>query len=148
MHYLGLFNYFRNHIPLISRLTAPLDALWNSTDVPKAWTPECQTNFDSLKALLPQVPPLSFPDFTQPFCVATDASITGISSVLYQVTNGRDITTVNVKYHQYIAFQARSLRPTERKYSTTHQELLAIIFAFNKFHTYLWNNPFTLFTDH
>jgi len=27
MHYLGIFNYFRYHIPLISRLTAPLDVL-------------------------------------------------------------------------------------------------------------------------
>ena len=35
MHYLGLFNYFRHHIPLISRLTVPLDVLWNSIDVLK-----------------------------------------------------------------------------------------------------------------
>ena len=106
MHYLGLFNYFRHHIPLISRLTAPLDALQNSTDVSKDWTIECQINFDALKALLHQAPLLSFPDFTQLFCVAMDASLIGISAVLYQVTTGQDITTTNAKYYQYISFLA------------------------------------------
>ena len=83
MHYLGLFNYFWQHIPLISHLTAPRDTMCNSTNFPDDWTVECQMNFDTLKALLPIASPLSFPDFDQPFCIATDASDVGISAVLY-----------------------------------------------------------------
>ena len=147
MHYLGLFNYFRNHIPLISRLTAPLDKLRNSINVEQDWTAECQEHFDALKALLLQVPMLAFPDFSQTFCVATDASEVGIGAVLYQVQDESSITTTNSRNHRYISFLARSLKPTERKYSTPCRELLAIIFALNKFHSYLWGNPFMLFTD-
>jgi len=98
--------------------------------------------------LLPLVPPLAYLDFKKEFCIATDASDVSISTVLYQVVGGQLITTTNVKYHQYILFLARSLKPSKRKYSTTHRELLAIIYSLTKFHSYLWGNPFTLFTDH
>src|SRR5579871_7064894 len=116
MHYLGIFNYFRYHIPLISRLTAPLDALRNSNDVGGNWTSQCQANFDTLKELLLKAPLLSFPDFDQIFCMATDASDVGISAVLYQVSEGQSITTMNSKHHQYIIFQAQSLKSSEQKY--------------------------------
>lgn len=43
---------------------------------------------------------------------------------------------------------ARSLSKSERNYSTTKRELLAVIFALDKFHQFLWGNPFTLYTDH
>ena len=37
-HYLGFANYFREHIPLIARITAPLDKLRNETDLRALWT--------------------------------------------------------------------------------------------------------------
>ncbi|KAG1536218.1 hypothetical protein G6F49_013025 [Rhizopus delemar] len=43
---------------------------------------------------------------------------------------------------------ARSLSTSEKNYSTTKRELLAVIFALKKFHPFLWGNPFTLYTDH
>jgi hypothetical protein len=140
MHYLGLFNYFREYIPMFSKIAAPLDALRHTAKVKEVWTAECQKAFDTFKSLLASAPILSHPDFRPPFYVATDASNVGVGAVLYQ--KGPDSRP------KWISFMARTLQPAERKYSATKKELLAIVFALNKFHSYLWGNKFTLYTDH
>src|SRR5690606_28290624 len=84
---------------------------------------------------------LSFPDFNIPFCVATDASNVGVGAVLYQVVEGE-------RSPKWISFVARSLQKSERRYSATKKELLGIVFALKRFHTYLWGHKFTLYTDH
>ncbi|KAG1225354.1 hypothetical protein G6F67_009324 [Rhizopus microsporus] len=43
---------------------------------------------------------------------------------------------------------ARSLSKSERNYSATRRELLAIVFALKKFHKFLYGNHFTLYSDH
>jgi hypothetical protein len=103
------------------------------------WTPLCQLSFEKLKHVLTCTPILQHPIDNIPYQVATDASNTGIGVVLFQLVNKK-------VYH--IGFFAQSLLKSERNYSTTKRELLAIVFALNKFHKYLWGNHFTLFTDH
>ncbi|CDH59310.1 hypothetical protein RO3G_15169 [Lichtheimia corymbifera JMRC:FSU:9682] len=82
---------------------------------------------------------LHFPNMAEPFYVATDASNHGIGAVLFQKIKGKDCI---------ISFMARALSKSERNYSTTKRELLGIVFALQKFHPYLWSNPFTIYTDH
>ncbi|SAL98522.1 hypothetical protein [Absidia glauca] len=137
--FLGVINYFRDHIPKVSTLTAPLDRLRKEKKLGNKWTPVCDTVFIKLKYVLTCTTVLKHPNLQLPFNVATDASNTGIGAVLFQVVN---------KKVQHIGFFARSLSKSERNYSTTKRELLAIIFALNKFHKYLWGNHFTLYTDH
>ncbi|KAG1391216.1 hypothetical protein G6F58_012766 [Rhizopus delemar] len=43
---------------------------------------------------------------------------------------------------------ARSLSQSERNYSVTRRELLAIVFALKKFHKFLYGHHFTLYSDH
>ena len=63
--------------------------------------------WNTLKNLLTHAPILSFPDFTKPFYVATDASEVGIGVVLYQLPKGEKYPNeIN-----YISFMARSLQP-------------------------------------
>ena len=166
--FLGVVNYFREHIPKAASLTAPLDHLRNCKIITdKDWTPLHQTHFDAIKKVLLSNVVLSQPDLNRPFLVATDASNYGIGAVLYQE---HVESTSNVKFEdssilvknstslknsekkkitrKYIGFMARSLSKSERNYSTTKRELLAIVFALKKFHKFLWGNPFTLFTDH
>jgi transposase InsO family protein len=139
-HYLGLFNYFREHIPLYAKLAAPLERLRKATDLVRAWGENEQRAFDSMKKVLSSARVLSFPDFGQPFHVATDASNQGIGAVLYQIIDGKE---------RWISFAARSLQPGEKNYPATKKELLAIVFALIRFHQYLWGGPkFTLYTDH
>ncbi|CDH61180.1 hypothetical protein RO3G_05515 [Lichtheimia corymbifera JMRC:FSU:9682] len=129
--FLGVINYFREHIPKAADLMAPLDKLRNAHRLGRLWTPRAEQAFNNLKQILLEAPVLCHPDLNHPFQVATDASNTGIGAVLYQVINGKT---------HHIGFMARSLSRSERNYSTTKRELLAIVFALNKFHKYLWEN--------
>ena len=140
--YLGFVNYFREHIPMVSKLTAPLDKLRTLKRItPSEWTADCQQAFNKLKSILFAAPALAYPDFSQPFFVATDASGVGIGAVLYQFCP-------DTKKQCFVSFQARALTSSERNYSATKRELLAIVFAIRKFHRYLWGTHFTLYTDH
>ena len=133
--------YLRDFVPKISTITAPLNAIRLKDNIPEQWTPECAHAFQLLKEIIPQCPPLAHPDFARPFYVATDASAVGIGCVLYQLDD-------NTNAPQYIQFQARALRKSERNYSATKRELLAIVFAFARFRHFIYGRHFTLYTDH
>lgn len=61
--YLGTFNFFREHVPLISTLASPFDALWNVQG--KFELNERQLKaFNALKFLLVHTPILFFADFS------------------------------------------------------------------------------------
>jgi transposase InsO family protein len=82
---------------------------------------------------------LRFPDFQRPFILRTDASATGIGAVLFQKEGGLDCP---------IEFASRKLSSAERNYSTIERELLAIVWAVQRWRSYLFGKRFTLFTDH
>lgn len=137
--YTGLINYFRSLIPNVSTIMAPLDKLRNAKSLKNLWQKEHQTAFENLKEALTSDFILSYPDFNESFCIATDASNVGIGVVLYQVINGEI---------KYVSMMAKSLSQSERHYSTTKRELLAIVYALQKFHKYIYGSHFTLYTDH
>ena len=81
--FLGLANYFRKFIQGYSQLVLPLTALTNRRAVFE-WTPECQSAFERVKALLTSVPVLKMPDWDRRFEVVTDASDFALGAVLLQ----------------------------------------------------------------
>jgi hypothetical protein len=74
------------------------------------WGPEQDQAFEALKTALTSPPLLSYPDFSKPFIVRTDASTTGLGAVLCQ--DQGDKAGPNV-----IAYASRSLKPSEKHYS-------------------------------
>jgi hypothetical protein len=134
---LGFINYFRELIPLYSSIMEPLEQLRNAKTI--EWTDQYQKIFDKIKGILASHLILSFPDFSKPFFIATDASQSGIAGVLFQKTNDKQ---------NFISFAARSLSKSERNYGATQRELLAIIFSLQKFNDYIYGIKFTLYTDH
>ena len=137
--FLGIVNYFQEHIPNAAVLRAPLERLRNLDSLNDIWNDEHLQSFHQLKQALQADVLLEYPDLSQPFFVATDASNYGIGAALFQRIDGKE---------RYISFVAHALSPSERNYSATKRELLAVMFALRKFHQYLWGNPFTLYTDH
>ena len=84
--FLGLANYYRRFI----KDFAQMHKLTEQTSS-FLWTTECQKSFEILRHLLSSPPILSYPDFTKPFILDTDASNDGIGGVLSQLDkDGRE----------------------------------------------------------
>ncbi|CEG75734.1 hypothetical protein RMATCC62417_10727 [Rhizopus microsporus] len=149
MQWLGTVNYFRSHIPRAASLTAPLDALRNVEHIDDIdWTPELEVHFQSIKNILRSNVVLSHPDTTQPFYVAIDASNYGVGAVLFQKFDGNLSNSSTTTTIRYTGFMARSLSKSERNCSATRRELLAIVFALEKLHKFLYGNHFTLYSNY
>lgn len=145
--FLGFAGYYRRFIAGFSKVAQPLNALLvgipkGEKKAPVAWSTECEESFKALKEALVQAPILAFADFTLPFRVYTDASLTGLGAVLAQIQEGKE---------RVIAYASRSLHPAERNdanYNSFKLELLALKWAItDKFKDFLWGAQFTVFTD-
>lgn len=78
---------------------------------------------------------LALPDFTIPFVIETDASGTDIGAVLQQ-------------QHHPIAFLSKPLSPRNQALSVYEKEMLAVLFAVEKWRHYLLGQHFTILTGH
>ena len=96
-----------------SELIAPLTSL-TSTKSKWDWTDKHQKVFGVIKNVILRETLLSYPDFTKPFDIHTDASDLQVGAVINQ----------NKKL---IAFYSRKLNPAQTGYTTTEKELLAIV---------------------
>jgi hypothetical protein len=85
----------------ILQLAKPLISL-TKKEVLFEWTMEQQKAFEELKQILSTEPLLVYPDFSQPFIVACDASTKTVGTVLSQVRNGEE---------KPIAYCSRQLNP-------------------------------------
>ena len=137
--FLGATGFYRRFIEGYSKIARPLHYL-TKKDIKFKWTEECQKAFNTLKDILTSDSLLGYPDFSKPFILATDASSIAIGGTLSQKDEKGRIKP--------IAFTGRSLTPAESKYSTTEQELLAVIHAFKQFEVYLQGQKFLIQTDH
>ena len=135
---LGLINFFRSNLPRLSMLTAPLDKLRNAPDITKVWTPEHTKLMKQLQELLVSSAVLSVPNLHYPICVVTDSSAYAIGAAMYQVIGNKI---------KYLGFIARSLSPSEQRWGSSKRELAAVVYAFKKFHQWLYGRRFHLFVD-
>ncbi len=78
-----------------------------------------------MKSALINAPALTFPDYSVPFSLYTDASALGLGAVLMQ-------PDARGKNHA-IAYASRTLNQDEANDSVTHQETLAIVLALKHF---------------
>ena len=92
-----------------------------------------------LKDKLFSAPIVMAPDWSFPFELMCDASDFAIGAVLGQKRE---------KIFQVIYYASRTLNDAQLNYATTEKELLAIVFAFDKFRPYLMGNKVVVHTDH
>ena len=137
--FLGLAGYYRPFIKDFAKLASPLTQLLKK-DIVFHWSAAQQRSFMELKQALITAPVLSFPNFSEPFLICTDASSLGLGAVLMQQDN-------RGKNH-VIAYASRVLTPAESNYSVTHQETLAVVWALKHFRDIIKGYPITIYTDH
>ena len=79
------------------------------------------------------------PNWQLPFEVMCDASDLSIGVVLRQREGGKP----------YVVYYAsKTLNEAQRNYTTTEKELLAMVYALDKFRAYLVRSDIVIFTDH
>ncbi|RDX89086.1 Retrovirus-related Pol polyprotein, partial [Mucuna pruriens] len=101
----------------------------------------CIEAFQELKRRLTSAPILQAPNWDLPFELMCDASNSALGAVLSQRVRVDQPTHV-------IAYASRTMDPAQQNYTTTKKELLAIVFALDKFHSYLLGSKIVVFSDH
>ncbi|GJW94526.1 reverse transcriptase domain-containing protein [Tanacetum coccineum] len=102
-------------------------------------TMECIDSFNTLKRKLTEAPILIAPDWDLPFELMCDASDFAIGAVLGQRKN---------KHFQPIHYASKTMNEAQTHYTTTEKELLAVVYAFEKFRSYLVMSKSIVYTDH
>ena len=133
--FLGMVNYFSKYLSNLSKLSDPLRQL-TSDKIAWQWGPEQDNAFESLKRTLATAPLLAF---FHPECGSTvvqcDASKEALGAVLLQ--DGRPIM-----------FASRTLSRAEENYAQIEKELLAVVFAMERFDHYTYGRHVTVESDH
>ena len=137
--FLGLVGYYRRFIFDFAHVSEPLVKL-TRMNVRFNWGEDAKEAFQLLKAKLLSPPILGHPDLNKPFIVHTDSSSFAMGAVLSQKEESGQ--------EKVLAYMSRKLKDAETRYSTTEQELLAVKYAVEKFHPYLYGKRFTIVTDH
>ena len=88
----------------------------------------CLDAFKALKKALISTPILQPPNWEQPFEIMCDASNFAVGAFLSQRKEGKPYV---------IYYAGKLLDDAQINYTTTKKELLAIVYAFDKFRSYL-----------
>lgn len=121
---LGTINFLASYIPNMSDLTAPIRELLKK-DVTFMWQHEQKEALEKIKTVLTSNPVLAFYDVTKDVTIQTDSSQDGLGSCLLQNNHP-------------IAYASRALTSAEKNYAQIEKELLAILFACEKFNQYIY----------
>ena len=136
--FLGHAGFYRRFIKDFSQITKSLSNLLVQ-GTPFEFDAQCLRAFSVLKDNLVSAPIVVAPDWSFPFELMCDASDFAIGAVLGKKRE---------KIFQVIYYASRTLNDAQLNYATTEKELLAIVFAFDKFGPYLIGNKVVVHTDH
>ena len=124
--FLGHAGFFRRFIKNFSQIARPLSKLL-AKEVPFVFDEECYAAFHTLKQALISAPIIQPSIWMIPFKIMCDASDYAVGAVLGQTKDKR---------HYAISYASKTLTGPQLNYATTEKELLAVIFAIDKFRSY------------
>lgn len=133
--FLGMINYLSRFIPNYSELASPLRELLKK-DMAWVWESVHTGAVRALKACVCSAPVLALYAPREPVLVSVDASSHALGAVLLQA--GRPVE-----------FASATLTDTQCRYAQIEKELLAIVYALERFHQYVYGRcDVTVETDH
>ncbi|CAN6687783.1 unnamed protein product [Malus baccata var. baccata] len=130
--------FYRRFIKSFSKVAQPLCRLLQK-EVAFEFTKACTASFNQLKELLTTTPIIVPPDWSLPFELMCDAFDYALGAVLGQRKDKRP---------HVIYYASRTLNDAQLNYSITEKELIAVVFALDKFRSYLIGTNVIVFTDH
>lgn len=131
---MGFINYLREYIPNLSDISSPIRELMKNSVIFE-WLPTHEKCLDKIKNMILNAPTLKPFDMRKKIYLQTDASKSGLGCALLQ--NKRPV-----------CFASRSLNDAETRYAQIEKEMLAVVFACQKFHNYIYGQKVEIITDH
>ena len=133
-------NFNRRYIPNCAEIIAPIFDISKSRAPSVVERGEKQERvFIQIKQALSKEPILKLPDLDRPFVVQSNASSETFGVCLLQEYK---------RINHPVMYASKKLLPPEQNYSVGEKEALAIIWAMNKFHRFLYGQHFVLECDH
>nr|GEW33725.1 DNA-directed DNA polymerase [Tanacetum cinerariifolium] len=136
--FLGHVSFYRRFIKDFSKIARSMTRLLEK-DTPFIFSNKCVEAFQTLKRKLTEAPILIAPDWDMPFVRMCDASDFAIGAVLRQRQD---------KHFRPIHYSSKTMTEVESNYTTTEKEMLVVVYAFEKFRSYLIMNKSIVYTDH
>jgi hypothetical protein len=136
--FLGHAGFYRRFIQDFSKIARPLCKLLVK-EAPFIFDEDCKKEFGALKAILMSTPIIRPPSWGAPFEIMCDASDYAVGAVLGQRID---------KLSHVIYYASQTLNDVQLNYSTTEKELLAVVFALDKFRSYLLGSKVIIYSDH
>ncbi|GJU12214.1 reverse transcriptase domain-containing protein [Tanacetum coccineum] len=121
--FLGHAGFYRRFIQDFSKIARPMTHLLEK-ETPFIFSTKCREAFETLKKKLTEAPILVAPDWDLPFEIMCDASDFAVGAVLGQR---------KTKHFQPIHYASKTMTDAQAHYTTTEKELLAVVYAFEKF---------------
>nr|GEW49345.1 reverse transcriptase domain-containing protein [Tanacetum cinerariifolium] len=136
--FLGHAGFYRRFIKDFSKIVRLMTRLLEK-DTSLFFSKECVEAFQSLKIKLTKAPILIALDWDLPIELMCDASDFAIGVVLGQHQE---------KHFRPIHYASKTMSKEESNYTTMEKEMLAVVYAFEKFWSYLIMNKSIVYTDH
>nr|GFA10829.1 reverse transcriptase domain-containing protein [Tanacetum cinerariifolium] len=136
--FLGHVGFYRRFIQDFSKISRPMTHLLKKNTL-FIFSKDCIKAFQMLKKKLMKAPILIAPNWDLPFELMCDASDFAIGAVLGQR---------HEKHFKPIHYVSKTMTDAESKYTTTEKEMLAVVYAFEEFRSYLIVNKIIVHTDH
>jgi len=135
--FLGHAGFYRRFIQDFSKIARPLCKLLVK-EAPFIFDEHCKKAFGALKKILTSTPIMQPPSWGAPFEMC-DASNYVVGAILGQRID---------KLPHVIYYASWTLNDAQLNYSTTEKELLAVVFAWDKFRSYLLGSKVIIYSDH
>nr|GEU83753.1 reverse transcriptase domain-containing protein [Tanacetum cinerariifolium] len=136
--FLGHAGLYRRFIQDFSKIGRPMIHLLEK-ETPFGFSKDCIDAFETLKKKFTKAPILVVLDWNLPFELMCDASDFTIGAVLGQR---------KTKHFQPIDYASKTMTEAQIHYTTTEKEMLAVVYAFEKFQPYLVLSKSIVYTDH
>lgn len=139
--FLGVVNYFHDHIRDHSTIVKPLQLLVHDYIPTKkiTWNDSAVAAFEKIKESINMCPTLSFMNPDAPIYLHTDACDYGMGSYLFQLVDAQEVP---------VAFMSRAFNEREARWSTPEKECYAMYYSLVKFEYLLRDTYFVIRTDH
>ncbi|GJW82738.1 reverse transcriptase domain-containing protein [Tanacetum coccineum] len=135
--FLGHVGFYRRFIKDFSKIARPMTQLLMK-DTKFDFSDECIKSFDILRDKLITAPVIIAPNWDLDFELMCDASDYVVGAVLGQRIEKKFLP---------IYYASKTMNNAQEHYTTTEKELLAVVYAFDKFRSYLIMSNTVVYTD-